>query len=160
MTNHENQPEREPASDRAAPVSVLVVDDDQVDIMLIQRAFARHPTPHQLVNACDGVEALSILRGNHPLKSVSRPLLILLDLNMPRMNGIEFLTELRKDPQLMDIPVFVLSTSDDDRDVRAAYRHQVAGYVLKSSAGDQYIHLLKLLEDYWKIVQLPPGTDL
>ena len=106
----------------------------------------------------DGVEALAALRGENGLPPVPRPYLILLDINMPRMNGIEFLGALRDDPQLRKSIVFVLTTSDRDEDIVAAYDKHIAGYLLKSHAGRDFVNLITMLDSYWRIVQFPRDT--
>ena len=106
---------------------VLLVEDDQVDVMNVQRAFRKSHILNPLYIAADGVEALELLRaGNVP----ARGLLVLLDLNMPRMSGIEFLREVRRDADLKHLPVVILTTSDDERDRVEAYKLNVAGYIL------------------------------
>lgn len=139
-------------------VNILVVDDDDVDVMMIKRAFDRKRISNPVFFASDGVDALELLRGRGT-QSIQRPYLILLDINMPRMNGIEFLDAVRQDDLLRDSVVFVLTTSEDDRDKVAAYRNNVAGYIVKSKAGDGFRHLMNLLDDYWRIVEMPPQTE-
>ncbi|WP_236621197.1 response regulator [Rhodopirellula sallentina] len=133
----------------------MLVEDDPLDVLAMQRTLKKRRILNPLVHARDGIEALDRLRGVgcDPLQ---RPYLILLDLNMPRMNGLEFLEELRSDPELRDSVVFVLTTSDTDRDIVKAYEKFVAGYVLKSKAGDDLLRLLGLLDHYWRIVEFPP----
>ena len=80
---------------------------------------------------------------------------MLIDINMPRMNGLEFLRELRSDPQLSKSVAFILTTSSDDRDVAAAYELNVAGYIVKDRVGEEFINLVSTLDGYWKIVDLP-----
>ncbi|NND99145.1 MAG: response regulator, partial [Pirellulaceae bacterium] len=123
------------------PVTLLVVDDDEVDAQGIERAFRKQKIANPLVFATDGIEALKILRGDDG-PTVHRPFLILLDLNMPRMGGLEFLGELRADERLRDSIVFVLTTSDADQDKIAAYEKNVAGYIVKARAGDDFLKLL------------------
>jgi len=94
-----------------------------------------------------------IENGRPPLR---RPYMILLDLKMPRMDGIAFLKELRADPKLSDSVVFVLTTSNADQDKVAAYDANVAGYMLKSKVGEQFVHLLDLLDPFWRLVEFPP----
>ncbi|MEN1678210.1 MAG: response regulator [Planctomycetota bacterium] len=138
-------------------VTILLVEDDQIDAEAIKRAFrkARIANPIQVVS--DGLAALERLRDKTG-EGVSRPFLILLDLNMPRMNGIEFLEELRNDKELHNCVVFVLTTSDDDRDKVAAYDQHVAGYMVKSKAGEDFINLIGLLDHYWRVVEMPPSA--
>lgn len=133
-------------------VHILLVEDDDVDTEGIQRAFQRARIVNPLTRVIDGIEALEVLRSS----DISRPYLILLDLNLPRMNGIEFLEELRADDQLHDSVVFVLTTSDDDRDKVAAYEKQIAGYMVKARAGEDFMKLIGLLDHYWRVVELPP----
>ncbi len=113
--------------------SVLLVEDDDVEVMSVKRAFRVMSLPHPLVVARDGLEALAILRGNGESKSAASPHLIFLDINMPRMNGIEFLRELRRDPNHARIPIVILTTSMADADRQAAGDAGVAGYIIKST---------------------------
>ncbi len=102
-------------------VHILLVEDDMMDVRIIERTFEKHKIANPVHVANDGVEALEILRGQNGHAPLPRPFLILLDLNMPRMDGITFLQKLRQEPKLHDSIVFVLTTSDDDRDKVAAY---------------------------------------
>jgi len=111
--------------------------------------------PFPVVWAEDGLIALAILRGQDPERHIQRPLVILLDLNMPRMNGFEFLQQLRADPALQDEVVFVLTTSDVDADRTRAYHEQIAGYMVKSAVGPQFFKLAQLLLSYASAVKLP-----
>ena len=135
-------------------IHILLVEDDEVEQEAIRRGFARAKMATTLHCAGDGIEALEILRGigRPPLPD---PFLILLDLNMPRMNGFEFLTELRMDPDLRDAVVFVLTTSEIDRDRMAAYGKNIAGYILKSSLDEDFDNLVTMLDHYRQYVQLP-----
>ncbi len=134
---------------------LLVVDDDEVDRQLIQRSLVGAGIAGPVLMAEDGREALDILRGHGARKPLERPFLILLDLNMPRMSGIEFLEELRVDESLRGSPVFVLSTSRADQDIAAAYEHMVAGYIVKEAAGRDHQRLAALLDAYRRVVELP-----
>jgi CheY-like chemotaxis protein len=137
------------------PATVLLVDDDEIDCETVQRAFRKLQLSNPITVAQDGVEALEILRT--PENGVPRPYLILLDLNMPRMGGLEFLEELRRDELLHDSIVFVLTTSDAERDKRAAYEHHVAGYMVKSNLGDGFADLARVLGQYTQTVEFPPA---
>lgn len=139
----------------ARTVTMLVVDDDQVDLMAIQRAFKQLRIANPMVVAHNGLEALEHLRGQNGRTRIQRPFMVLLDLNMPRMGGIEFLAELRRDAELADAIVFVLTTSKAEEDLVAAYGHNVAGYVVKGNVGADFMRLLSLLDAYWRIVELP-----
>lgn len=138
----------------SAAVHILLVEDDEVDIEAIRRALRKHALDNPVTVARDGHEALAILRGE-TAESVRPPLMILLDLNMPRMNGHEFLDELRADERLCDSIVFVLTTSDSEADKRAAYSRLVAGYMVKHRVGEEFDALLSLLRSYWNIVEFP-----
>ncbi len=137
-------------------VHVLLVEDNDVDREAVRRAFARHRIANPVHDAVDGVEALALLRGTDGKPKLPRPFLILLDINMPRMSGIELLRELRADPELRDSIVFVLTTSKSDEDKMAAYDANVAGYILKSDVGAGFVGLVSLLDHYWRIVEFPP----
>lgn len=139
----------------AREVTVLLVDDNDVDREAVKRAFAKHRIANTIVTAINGEDALDALRGTNGREAVPRPYLVLLDLNMPRMNGLEFLEALRADATLHDSIVFVLTTSKSDEDRLAAYGHNVAGYVQKGDVGAQFVNLLTLLDHYWRIVLFP-----
>jgi CheY-like chemotaxis protein len=135
-------------------VTILLVEDNLVDREAVLRAFARVRIANPVVCAVDGVDALNALRG-HDRERVPRPYLVLLDLNLPRMGGIEFLRTLREDEELRDSVVFVLTTSKRDEDRVASYDFNVAGYILKSEVGTGFMKLISLLEHYWRIVEFP-----
>ena len=136
-------------------VTLLLVEDDLVDAEAIQRAFRQHRIANPFVVVRDGVEALAALRGESGVE-VPPPYLVLLDINMPRMNGIEFLEAVRADPALQRTVVFVLTTSDREEDKVAAYDRHVAGYILKSRAGEDFLEVIRLLRVYWRLVEFPP----
>lgn len=136
-------------------IRVLLVDDDLVDRMAVLRGFSRAGLDAQIQVAADGLEALKILRNENPDQRLEQPFLVLLDLNMPRMGGLAFLEEIRKDPSLRRTIIFVLTTSDNDEDRVAAYDHFVAGYILKSQTGRNFEGLLTMLQAYWSVVMLP-----
>lgn len=137
-------------------VHVLLVEDNAVDREAVRRAFDRHRIANPVHDAVDGVEALAILRGTNGKQRLPRPYLVLLDINMPRMSGIELLRELRADLELHDSIVFVLTTSRSDEDKMAAYDANVAGYILKSDVGAGFVDLVSLLDHYWRVVEFPP----
>jgi CheY-like chemotaxis protein len=136
-------------------VDILLVDDDEVDIMAIKRGFKKHRIANRVVEANDGAEALEILRGESNNKQIVPPYIVLLDINMPRMDGIEFLENLRADAELKQAVVFVLTTSGEDRDKTAAYEKNVAGYIVKRNVGNEFLSFVEMLGAYWKIVELP-----
>ncbi len=133
-------------------LNILVVDDDEVDVMNVQRAFKKSNITNPVFVASDGIQALEILR-DQKLPRNNR--LVLLDLNMPRMNGIEFLRELRADPDLKATTVVVLTTSNDTRDKVEAYNLNVAGYLTKPVTFVNFVDLMVTLNKYWTLVELP-----
>lgn len=135
-------------------VTLLVVDDDLIQRKAIRRALRQRELSNPVLTAEDGLEALAILRGEGQ-DPIERPYLILLDLNMPRMDGIEFLTELRQDPLHRSAIVFVLTTSREEEDRARAYDLNVAGYIVRSGSGAGLQHVVDLLESYWRVVELP-----
>ena len=140
-------------------VTILLIEDDDVDAEAVQRAFRQQRIANPFHVVPDGVEALLALRGQGTYAPVPRPYLILLDLNMPRMNGIEFLEAIREDPELRRSIVFVLTTSNSDQDKLAAYEQHVAGYIVKSRAGEDFLEVVKLLRTYWRIIEFPPHDE-
>lgn len=136
------------------PIHILLVDDDEVDVMNVQRAFKKNNIVNPLYVACNGLEALAILRGDGEQPMPDERRLVLLDLNMPRMNGLEFLRELRADPQLRPTTVVVLTTSDDDRDKVEAYQLNVAGYILKPVTFPAFVEAMATLNKYWTISEI------
>lgn len=138
-------------------INILLVEDDEVDIMNIQRAFSKNKIANPLYVAHNGLEALDMLKGHNdqaPIIPGTRRL-ILLDLNMPKMNGIEFLSELRQIPELALTPVVVLTTSGEDKDRVEAYRFNVAGYILKPVTFGNFADLMATLNKYWTLCEMP-----
>lgn len=133
-------------------INIVLVDDDALDVMNVRRAFVRGQMKNRLFVAGDGIEALALLRGG-TVPPERR--LVLLDVNMPRMNGLEFLRALRADPVLQPTPVVMLTTSDDERDRLEAYRLNVAGYLLKPVTSPAFFELVTALDRYWNLVEMP-----
>ena len=133
-------------------LNILLVEDDEVDVMNVRRAFQRNNITNPLYVAGNGEEALAMLRGGQVPGSRR---IVLLDLNMPRMNGIEFLRELRADPALALTPVVVLTTSNDERDKIEAFNLNVAGYLLKPVTFENFCDVMVALNKYWSLVELP-----
>lgn len=136
-------------------LNILLVDDDEVDVMNVKRAFKKNNITNPLYVASNGLEALDMLRGNHELSVPQTRRLILLDLNMPKMGGIEFLRELRADPVLRPIPVIVLTTSNEDSDKVEAYNLIVSGYILKPVTFSKFVDAVVALNKYWTLSELP-----
>lgn len=137
---------------------ILLVEDDEVDVEFVQRAL--RPASHAccLTVAANGQEALELLKSRSS-QSPPGPCLILLDLHMPVMTGLEFLRALRNDPVLHQCIVFILTTSNLDVDRQAAYAHHAAGYILKSQLTENPRKLLDLLEAYRKLVEFPAWPE-
>ena len=132
-------------------LEILLVDDDVIDVMNVKRAFAKNNLTNPLHEAKNGIEALEMLRrGALPSRR-----LVLLDLNMPRMNGLEFLRALRADAELRSTSVVVLTTSNEERDKVAAYDLNVAGYLLKPVTFPSFVDLMASLNKYWTLVEMP-----
>lgn len=136
-------------------VKILVIEDDEGDFMMIERTFEKARVINELVRARDGIEALDILRGRNGLQQLGRPYLVLCDINMPRMNGLSFVSELRQDPELKDTLVFMLTTSNHDQDKYHAYHLNVAGYILKDEAGKDFLKVVEMLGGYIQVVTFP-----
>lgn len=135
-----------------SPLNILLVEDDDVDVINVQRAFQKASIVSPIFRATDGIHALELLRtGVIPIKRR----LVLLDLNMPRMSGIEFLHEIRRDDALRSTPVVVLTTSDDAADRLHAHDLHVAGYLLKPVAFGRFVELMILFHEYWSHMEFP-----
>jgi CheY-like chemotaxis protein len=133
-------------------LNILLVEDDEIDVMTVRRAFRKNNITNPLKVAGDGIEALEMLRsGEIPIENR----IILLDINMPRMDGIEFLRELRADPALRSTTVVVLTTSNEDRDRIHAYELNVAGYILKPVTFVSFVESMTMLNKYWTLMEFP-----
>lgn len=135
-------------------INILLVEDDEVDVMNVKRAFQKNNLTNPIYHAGNGIEALKILRGESG-EDVPLPRIILLDLNMPRMGGIEFLHELRKDEKLKNLSVFVMTTSNEDKDKIDAYNLNVAGYILKPLSMESFVSAVSILKNYWTLCEYP-----
>ncbi|MFC1764784.1 response regulator [Planctomycetota bacterium] len=130
---------------------ILLIEDDLVDAMTVKRALDEIGVPEGILHLSNGEEALDYLRSD-----VNQlPYLILLDLNMPKMNGIDFLRHIKADECLASIPVIVLSTSKDERDIDQSFQSSVAGYMTKPLDFDSFIQKIRTIEDYWHLNRLP-----
>ncbi len=133
------------------PLHILLVDDDDIEVENVQRACKRAGITHPLFVACDGVQALAMMRSNEVPRERR---VVLLDLNMPRMTGLEMLAELRADPTLRHTPVVVFSTSSHTSDIDEAYRHCAAGYLVKPQSFEQLVQALTALVAAWQVLEL------
>lgn len=136
----------------AGKIKIVLIDDDDVDAMGIERSLSKLTFVDEIVRGTDGHEALDILLHTDVTK---HPYLILLDLNMPRMNGLELLEKMREHPLLLSSVVFVLSTSNDQHDMLAAYQKNIAGFIVKDKFKRGYQPLIDLLTSYYQLVDLP-----
>ncbi len=131
--------------------SILLVEDDQVDVMTVKRALKEIHVTNPVVNLENGEEALKYLRDPESEK----PCIILLDLNMPIMNGIEFLQVAKRDAQLRRIPVVVLTTSEEQQDKVNSFDLGVAGYMAKPVDYRQFVEVMRTIDAYWTISEIP-----
>ena len=137
-------------------VNILLVDDDSVDVMNVQRAFKKNNITNPLYVAYNGVEALDMLRGTNGVQKLEPlPRIILLDINMPKMGGLEFLKHLRGDPGLKNISVFIMTTSSDDKDRVEAYNYNVAGYIVKPISFESFVSAVAILNNFWQLCEQP-----
>jgi CheY-like chemotaxis protein len=132
---------------------LLLVEDDAVDILNVQRSFRKLNLLNPMHVAYDGLEALALLRGTETTPPIPFPTLILLDINMPRMNGLEFLRELRSDQRLQHLSVVVFTTSDEEKDIIEAYNFHVAGYILKPVVPEKFFEVMIAIEKYWRLCE-------
>jgi CheY-like chemotaxis protein len=132
--------------------NILLVDDDTVDVMNLKRAFSRGNISNPVYVASNGAEALDLLRSDGFPKT---RVVVLLDINMPKMNGMEFLRALRADPQLASTLVVILTTSNEERDRIEAYKMNVAGYLLKPVTSASLVELATTMNKYWSLLELP-----
>jgi CheY-like chemotaxis protein len=135
-------------------IHILLVEDDEVDVMNVKRAFRKNNIVNPLTVANNGVEALLTLReaiaqGDNPFK------VVILDLNMPKMGGIEFLKEIRADPVLKSLSVFVMTTSNEESDKIAAYDLNIAGYIVKPLSFENFVQAISILKHYWQLCERP-----
>lgn len=136
-------------------VRFLIVDDDEVSVMAIKRAMVTLKLANPVVVARNGVEALELLNRSVETEGKLPPYLVTLDLNMPRMNGLEFLEAIREHPTLKKLLVFVLTTSDAPTDISAAYEKNIAGYIIKDNVAETFREALSMLKEYSQLVVIP-----
>lgn len=142
------------------PAEILLVEDNPADVRLTREALREGKLRNNLHVAPDGVEALAMLRGTGRYTDAVRPDLILLDLNLPRKDGREVLQEIKADPALRHIPVVVLTSSQAEQDILRAYDLHANCYVTKPVDLDQFMHVVRTIEDFWfTIVKLPVERD-
>ncbi|MBI1183477.1 response regulator [bacterium] len=135
------------------PLTILLVEDDEVDVMNVRRAFKKNNISNPLYVASNGIEALEFLEEAY--HEGLMPRIVLLDLNMPMMGGIEFLKEIRQHPHFNRLSVFVMTTSNEDSDKVEAYNLNVAGYILKPLSMERFIQAVSTLNNYWTLCEYP-----
>jgi two-component system, chemotaxis family, response regulator Rcp1 len=139
-------------------VDILLVDDDEGDVLLTRRALENGKLCNVMHVAHDGVEAMAYLRRQGEFANAEKPDLVLLDLNMPRKDGREVLTEIKDDPELRSIPVVVLTTSNSESDIVRMYDLHANCYVTKPVDLEQFMKIVREIKQFWfSIVQLPPA---
>ncbi len=137
------------------PVKIMLVEDDSIDVKAFQRAMTKLKISNPVTVARDGVEGWEHLQECVANGGEDTPSLVILDINMPRMNGLELLTKIRQDQNLRHLIVFVLTTSNDEKDKFEAFNMNVAGYMLKSDMGNSFIRAVELIDSYWRVVEFP-----
>ncbi len=142
------------------PIEILLVEDNEGDARLAREALVESKMLNRLHHVEDGREALDFLRREGGFENASRPDLVLLDLNLPRVDGREVLAEMKEDPDLRQIPVVVLTTSDDEEDVLRSYDLHANCYITKPLDLDRFIDVVRCVENFWlSIVKLPSRGD-
>jgi CheY-like chemotaxis protein len=134
---------------------ILLIEDDDVDVMTVKRALNDLKVSNELVTAGDGEEAIQYLRS----KSAAKPCIVLLDLNMPKMDGTEFLKIVKADKALKKIPVVILTTSNSDRDVIDSFERGAAGYMVKSVDYEKFVETIRAIDQYWTLSKLPSNGE-
>jgi CheY-like chemotaxis protein len=141
-------------------ISVLLVDDDPGDVLLVREAFEDHKVGNLLSVVSDGVEAMAYVRGQGVYSQAVRPDLILLDLNLPRKSGIEVLEEIKTDASLSTIPVVVLTTSEAEEDIVRAYKLHANAYITKPVDFEQFSRIVHQIDEFFiGLVKLPPAPQ-
>jgi CheY-like chemotaxis protein len=136
-------------------MNILLVEDSDLDVEILRRGLKKIGASSPLFRAHDGLEALEILNADMTKGKLPRPFVILLDINMPRMNGHEFLAELRRTERLKDARVFVFTTSDSEKDVALAYQNNANGYIVKPNNLSELKGVLQRLLNFWEICEFP-----
>jgi CheY-like chemotaxis protein len=140
-----------------SPIEVLLVEDDPGDVLMTQEAFEEHKVGNRLTVVSDGAEALAYLRREGQYAEAVRPDLVLLDLNLPRRDGREVLEEIKKDSELCQIPVVVLTTSQADEDILRSYQLHANAYVTKPVDFERFIAVVRQIDEFFvSVVKLPP----
>ena len=143
------------------PIEILLIEDNPGDVRLTMEALRDAKVNNNMAVAADGLEAIALLRREGKYAGAARPDLILLDLNLPRMNGFEVLDAIKEDDNLKRIPVVILTTSQTEQDIIRSYNLHANAYVTKPVDLEQFIKVIKSIEDFWlEIVRLPNGKNV
>ncbi len=137
------------------PIRVLLVEDDDADADGVRRALENAKVETVVERVSDGIEALEFLRDEQFGAQPDEALILLVDINMPRLDGHGLVREIRKDPRLHRLVIFILTTSKSRDDIEQAYAGHVSGYIAKEKAGEDFIKLTSMLESFWRLVELP-----
>ncbi len=140
-------------------INLMLVDDDEIDIKDLQRTFKKNKINNPLHVATNGVEALNKLLGQNGEKKLKpTPQIIILDINMPKMNGIEFMQNIRTNKKLKSLLIFILTTSNNEKDKIDAYNLNVAGYIVKPFQISDFMEIISSLHHYWNLLEFPNKT--
>jgi CheY-like chemotaxis protein len=143
-------------SDRAEPIDVLLVEDDEGDVLMTKEAFEYYKIRNRLHVVADGEQALQFLRREGPYADAPRPGLVLLDVNLPRLSGLEVLAELKRDPDLLLIPTVMLTTSQAEEDILRSYELHANAYVSKPVDFEHFIEAIRQIDNFFlALVKLP-----
>lgn len=148
-----------PYRDDMRPVDVLLVEDDEGDVLMTREAFEFYKLRNQLHVVTDGEQALQFIRRTGQFADAPRPGLILLDVNLPRLSGIEVLAELKQDPELLYIPVVMLTTSQAEEDILRSYKLHANAYVTKPVDFESFIQAIRQIDDFFLTLVQPPGAS-
>lgn len=146
-------------SNSSGPIDILLVEDNPGDVRLTREALKDSKVHNTLHVAADGVEALEYLRREGKFSAMTRPDLILLDLNLPRKTGIEVLAEIKADERLKRIPVVILTTSSAEEDIVKSYNLHANCYITKPVDLTQFINIVQSIENFWFTIVKLPNTD-
>ena len=134
---------------RTTGLRILLLEDDKIEVMKLQRAITKLEMNHEIIEASNGEEALDLLKDEKAL-----PDIIFLDLNMPKINGLEFLKILKEDESLRFLPTIMLTTSSNEKDILACYELGIAGYIIKPLKYDHYVAKIEATLNYWSVNEL------
>jgi CheY-like chemotaxis protein len=147
----------DPLAEQMVPIEVLLVEDDPGDVLMTREAFEEHKVRNNLNVVSDGADALAFVRREGEFSDAPRPDLILLDLNLPKRDGREVLSEIKSDPDLREIPIVVLTTSAAEADILSSYRLHANAYVTKPVDFERFISVVKQIDEFFiSLVKLPP----